>query len=293
MKLRVSVAGILFPEARKSFSGMERTLRYLRGKVDMVEFYYEGGDDASVGKLFKENELAGIFVAVIPLKEKGLNLCGLDEENRKAAIAETIACIDRARGLGAEAVMVCSGKNPANRADISRCLDAFVQSMQEISDYMKRTGESLRLLLEPCDSEMDARHLLGPTKLAVEAVRRVREFCPGFSLTMDTAHVLEEGEDFLQAMELARPYCSHVHFANCMVANRMDALYGDKHVGFDYPDGGFTYLELEKIFKALEKLYGDGHLDIALEILCRETDPFAHFEAVRSNTPWLFSARAL
>ncbi len=62
--------------------------------------------------LFKETGLASIFVSVIPLKEKGLNLCGPDEANRKAAVAEMIEGVNRARIIGSEAVMLCSGKKP-------------------------------------------------------------------------------------------------------------------------------------------------------------------------------------
>ena len=103
--------------------------------------------------------------------------------------------------------------------------------------------------------------------------------------------VAEEGEDFLEAMALARPLCSHVHFANCMLQNSADPLYGDKHPGFDYPGGSLPPAELLRIFRGLEAAYGDARLDIALEALCREPDPFANFSAMREQFPWLFANR--
>ncbi len=292
MKLRVSVAGILFPQARKSLAAMEETLRFLQGKADMLEFYRESGEDAAVGELLKETGLASIFVAVIPLKEKGLNLCGPDAENRKAAVLEMEDAVKRARNLGCEAVMLCSGKKPQGGHWASMaCLDAFTRSLREIAAFVQETGPVMPLLLEPCDSGLDVKHLLGPTALSVEMVRRVREFYPAFSLTMDTAHVAEEGEDFLEAMDLARPYCSHVHFANCMLQNSADPLYGDKHPGFDYPGGSLPYAELARILQGLEARYADARLDIALEVLCRENDPYAHFLAIREQLPRLFEQR--
>ena len=293
MKLRVSAAAILFPEARRSFAAMEEMLRFLQGKVDMVEFYRESGEDAAIGGLFKETGLASIFISVVPLKEKGLNLCGPDEANRRAAVAEMIDGVNRARVIGSEAVMLCSGKKPqGGRAEIMYSLDAFTRSMRELTDYIKATGSSLPLLLEPCDSGLDAKHLLGSTALSVDMVRRVREFYPPFSLTMDTAHVTEENEDFMEAMDHAIPYCNHVHFANCMVSDPSDPLYGDKHPGFDYPGGSLPYPELERIFEELKTCYGNGHLDIALEALCRAPDPYANFLSMQEQMPFLFKAKA-
>ena len=34
---------------------------------------------------------------------------------------------------------------------------------------------------------------------------------------MDTAHTVEEGEDFLEALTAVKPYCNHIHFANCFI----------------------------------------------------------------------------
>lgn len=291
MKLRVSVAAILFPDARHSLSAMKETLEFLHGKVDMIEFYYEGRDEFSVARLLEHSGLASIFIAVIPLKEKGLSPCSTEENNRRAAVEEMKLCVDRARLFGSEGVMVCSGKSPSDPREIPRCMDAFVESMREVAGHISQTGEPIKLLLEPCDSAMDAKHLLGPTSLSVEAVERVRAFYPNFSLTIDTAHVAEEGENFSGAMALAQPYCNHVHFANCMVADPSDPLYGDKHVDFDYPGGAFSYSGLKDIFGDLEDMYGGSHLDIALEVLCRDADPFAHFETMMAQMPWLFGRR--
>lgn len=292
MKLKTSVAGILFPQARHSYKEMEATASYLNGKVDMLEFFYEGEDDAAVGRLLERNNLQGVFIAVIPQKERGLNLCSLDEENRLGAVSLTKECIDRARVTGCHGVMVCSGKFPANPADVSACTDAYYRSMLEVLDYERKSSvdSRIKLLLEPCDSAMDAKHLLGPTSRVVDVSRRILEQCgDGYGLTMDTAHVAEEGEDFMEAMAIAKPYCGHVHFANCVVKDTTDPFYGDKHVDFAYPGSEFQYETLKNLFGKLENLYGEAHLSIALEILCRAENPYQSFDGIMEQMPWFFN----
>ena len=293
MKLKTSTAAILFPDSRHSLKSMEDTTGYLNGKVNMLEFYYEGENDSAVGRLLEKNDLEGIFIGVIPLKERGLNLCSLDEENRTAAVQLMFKCIERTRLTGCHSLMLCSGKRPMSDSDIPACADAFVRSVQQIMEYEAAgSGSPVKLLLEPCDSSMDVKHLLGPTHRVIDTAKRISNLPGSFGLTMDTAHVAEEHEDFMEAMSAARPYCNHVHFANCAVQDPADPFYGDKHVGFDYPGGSFPYSALEKIFRSLEHMYKDDSLSIALEILCRADNPYKNFDAIMANMPWFFNYSA-
>ena len=156
----------------------------------------------------------------------------------------------------------------------------------------KRTGATLQFFLEPCDSCLDAYFLLGPTDRSVKALERIRKDFDNIGLVMDTAHVAEEGEDFIQAMEMAQDCCNRIHFANCQISDPQAEFYGDKHIGFDYPGSVFTYSEYKRIYDAMENMYSGKELTITLEVLCRQEDAFVHFEKIMEGMPWFFGKQS-
>ena len=164
----------------------------------------------------------------------------------------------------------------------------LTQSVEELFNHIDRKNYKIKLLLEPCDSKIDAFHLIGPYSRTLEFVKNLREKGLPLELTMDTAHTVEEGEDFLEALTAVKEYCNQIHFANCYLKNPADELYGDKHLGFEYPDTEWTVPALEELFTELEKLYAnDEPLRIGLEVLCRTDDPYDYFEDTWSSLPFL------
>ena len=163
----------------------------------------------------------------------------------------------------------------------------LTQSVEELFNHIDRKNYKIKLLLEPCDSKIDAFHLIGPYSRTLEFVKNLEKGLP-LELTMDTAHTVEEGEDFLEALTAVKEYCNQIHFANCYLKNPADELYGDKHLGFEYPDTEWTVPALEELFTELEKLYAnDEPLRIGLEVLCRTDDPYDYFEDTWSSLPFL------
>ncbi|MCD8139378.1 MAG: hypothetical protein LUE17_06315 [Planctomycetaceae bacterium] len=195
------------------------------------------------------------------------------------------SCLDEMRDNGLRQFMICSGKIGPDPDGQLRALEA---SVEELYTYAAGKNLPVRILLELCDSTMDARHLLGPTSRCVSFVETMRARGFPLELTMDTAHVAEEGEDFLEAIRATKPYCNHVHFANCLISDPANPLYGDKHLGFEYPDTVWSPTALADVFAGLEALYpGDDELRIALEVLCREDDPYAYFDSMWASLPFL------
>jgi len=287
MNLKRSVAlSVLFPRSRYEADAFGRSLRFLSAwPLDSVEFYYEGPDRERISRDLASSGLTGIYIAVIPLKGQDLSLCAPDEPHRQAALDLAKRCVDEAGQLGCAQVMINSGRHPGEAlADLG--LKQFKRSVQELAAYIGT--RPIGLLLEPCDSQMDARNLLGPTALSADVARALRRTVPNFALTLDTAHIREEGEDFLTEVSRALDCCDHLHFANCVVDDPADPYYGDKHVGFDYPGSAFTPAELKRLFTALQPMYQNRSCRIALEILCREPDPEAYFRRVAAQIPWFF-----
>lgn len=288
MKIIHSVCtNLFFPRSRKSIEAFGEMAAFLRERgVESLEFYHDGDGREAVGGVLSRLGLEGVYIAVIPLKEQLLHLCSTDADNRAQATELVRNSVDLAEANGMGAVMVNSGRIEAGRE--AEQLDALYASIEDICNYIAKRNAHVGLELEPCDSWMDARQLLGPVERTRAFLDRVNAAGMGLKLTMDSAHTSEEGDDFPAALERVKPYCHHVHYANCRVDDPSDPLYGDKHLGYDYEHSVWTYATLEALTGALADIWpGDETVRIGLEALCREADPFAWFDEVWSRMPWL------
>ena len=288
MKVFHSVcSNLFFPESRKSIRAFEEMADFLAERgVEGLEFYHDGDGPDRVGRALARWGLDGVYIAVIPLKEGLKHLCATDADNRAQALEIVRRSIDLAEGNGMSSVMVNSGRiEPGREAEQ---LDAMFASFEELYNYIERRNAKVTLELEPCDSAMDARQLLGPAARTRAFLDRLHAAGLPLMLTMDSAHTSEEGEDFPEAVRRVKPYCRHVHYANCRIDDPRDELYGDKHLGYEYDRSVWTFAALEQLTAQLDALYaGDEPLRIGLEALCREADPYAWFEQTWSRMPWL------
>lgn len=273
-------SNLFFPKSRMSIDAFRETAAFLAAHgIQGMEFYHDGDGPHKVGAALADHGLDGVYIAVIPLKERSQHLCALDDENRRSALNTARLGMDLAADNGLGCVMVNSGRIEPGKLEDQ--LEALENSFERLFDYGAQRGYRLNLEMEPCDSVMDARQLIGPWRRTQTFVRRLNEKGLPLKLTMDTAHTVEEGEDFLEALRAVRPWCSHVHYANCLIEHPEDPLYGDKHLGYDYPETVWNFKELEALTDRLEALYPkDTTLKIGLEALCREDDPFAWFNDV-------------
>lgn len=291
MKIINSVCtSLVFPESRKKIDAFRRMAEYLSAKgMDSIEFYHDGDGRDKIGPILADTGLDPIYIAVIPSKEQKLHLCDCDEAGRQAAVQLLKDCIDEAQFNGIGRVMVNSG---AIQPDVERGLDALGRSIEELFDYAARKNyTSFALTMEPCDTWMHAYQLIGPYARTAAFAKAMREKGLPLELTMDAAHTAEEGEDFFAAMQATRPWCSHIHFANCNITEKDSPLYGDQHLGFEYPNTVWTPDTLGTLVAQLQDLYpGDEPLRIGLEVLCREADPYAYFEKMWASLPFIHKA---
>lgn len=287
MKLVKSVCTtVFFPDSRKNADAFQNMARYLSEKgMDCIEFYYDDGNRDRIGAILQETGLDGVYIAVIPSKEKKLYLCDEDEAGRLQAVELFQGCIDEAAAGGVSNVMINSGRIGNN---IENGLESLAKSVEALYDYSARKNYHLNLLMEPCDSHMEAFHLIGPWQRTLAFVKRMHQAGLPLQLTMDSAHTSEEGENFLEAVTGVKQYCNRIHFANCFIQDPNNPFYGDKHLGYEYPDTEWTVPALSALFDGLEKLYpGNEPLQIGLEVLCRAQDPFAYFEKTWNRLKFL------
>ncbi len=292
MRIIQSVAtNLFFPASRKDATAFGRTGAFLRDLgVKSMEFYCDGPDAAQVGNHLRDNGMRGVYIAVIPLKEKLLHLCGVDEDNRRQAVSLAKGAMEEAQRLGAATVMFNSGR--IAEGQVEEGLEALYRSFTELFEHKAKKGLAVALELEPCDSAMDARQLLGPIARTGAFVSRLHDGGMPLMLTLDSAHTSEEGESFAEALTTLRPYCNHIHFANCRISDPQDALYGDKHLGYEYADSVWTYDAIRDFLPVLEDLYpGQQELTIGLEALCREDDAYTYFQKTAARLPELFNQR--
>lgn len=284
--LKSVCTNLVFPESRRNIEEFRRMAEFLPAKgVRGIEFYHDGPHPDRVGKIAADAGLDPVYIAVIPSKEKRMYLCDLDRDNRRKAIDMLKGCLDECRDNNIEKLMINSGRI---QDDVDKGIEALADSVEQLYNHADRRNQKIVMYLEPCDSNMQVFHLIGPYTRAVAFAEKIRSRGMPFFLTMDTAHVSEEGEDFMEAMEAAKPYCDHIHFANCRIDNPADPLYGDQHLGFEYSGTPWSPGALEKSYRKLEELYsGDDELRIALEVLCREDDPYAYFERMWESLPFL------
>jgi len=67
-----------------------------------------------------------------------------------------------------------------------------------------------------------------------DAVGRTRD---NFGITFDLSHSFQLGEDPAESLALLGGRCRHVHLANCVIRDRTDPLFGDKHPHFGQRGG--------------------------------------------------------
>ncbi len=260
--------------------------QFLAGKgIDCIEFYHDGDGRDKIGNVLADTGLNGVYIGVIPSKEGKLHLCDEDEIGRQAAVKLFKNCIDEATANGITEVMLNSGRIGSS---VEKGLSALERSIGELFEYAAVRNYKLKLLMEPCDSGMDACQLIGPCRRTQAFMERVRSAGLPLELTLDSAHTVEEGEGFIEALTILRPYCNQIHFANCNIKDASSPLYGDKHLGFEYPDTEWNVPCLEALFEELKDLYKEeDYLRIGLEVLCREDDAYKYFDDVWAGMKFL------
>lgn len=193
------------------------------------------------------------YAASQTIFELDLNVNSLEEAERKRAVEELKKSIEDAADFGAENITIITG--PRVEEEKEEAIQALADSILELSDYALKFG--LKLQLELHDHKVDKKRLLGPTKDAVDLLRRLHDRCPTFSFLIDLSHFPLIGESIEEAVLPLENHVGYVHIGNC-VTDQKDERYGDKHPYFGYPAGRNDTEQLVQFFIALA---GIGYLN--------------------------------
>jgi len=183
-----------------------------------------------------------------------LNTAALDEDARRAAVADVRQSIDQAYEHGARLLAMIDGlESWPGAAHKERAMDQAVRSLKELCAYAQEKAQDylLTISLETFDRAIEKKSLLGPTQDAVTVARRVREDYPNFGLTIDLSHLPLLGETPRQSLTLAQDYLVHAHVGNCILRDQSHPGYGDKHPRFGVAGGENDVDDLAEFLRVL------------------------------------------
>lgn len=193
-----------------------------------------------------------------------LNLQAPDSHTRAEALETAKRLVDQSYLLGAQVADFNPGPDPGpGKRD--KELGHLADSLARLCDYAaKRATEqpkpggdgappTLVVSLEHFDREVDKKRILGPTEEAAGFVRTLREKVPNIGLTMDLSHLVLLGEDPKEAVLLAGGYVANAHLSNCILENRGDPRWGDRHPPFFVPGGAVDIATVAAFVSGLEE----------------------------------------
>lgn len=218
----------------------------------------------AIGSSLERFGVQAVLLAGLPLLRAGVALCSAGEDRRRA-IAVVRDTIEQACEAGAGAVLVTSGRADDPRDRVA-ALSRLVDSLTELAEFAADVAPDLRLRLEPTDTELQHRQLVGATTLAVSIAEQVGERGLELDLNLDLSHLLELGEQPAQSLARARPHCRHVHLANCVLESG-HPLRGDRHPPFGHPGSLVGVPEIAETLRSLSRLgYLNPEVVIGLEV---------------------------
>ncbi len=239
MRLSAVLTG-LFPEsvenAAEAVRGINESVRL---GYHAVEFYYDGPGNAEIGRVCRDAGIPKIYHPAFALKKRKLDLGDPDKGRRRAAVDGVKRWIDLARGFGCEAVMLLSGPERSTPAEREEAFGRLAESLDEICGFASSGGGSDRVSvsMESFNSAGEPWLLIGSPDRCDRLARQVSPLRDNFGLTMDLSHLLQMGEEPVRALTAVKPWCGHLHLANCVIRDRGHPLYGDKHPPFGLEGG--------------------------------------------------------
>ena len=176
-----------------------------------------------------------------------LNLNSLDEQERMRAVEQLMRSIDEAAETGATRLAFLSGPDPGDEKR-PFAFEALVKSVKLAAGYSREKG--VALTLETFDRDIDKKALIGPSPLAAQFCKQVREDYPSFGLMYDLSHMPLLHERPSEALNQLKDYLVHIHVGNCVLDPAIPG-YGDMHPRFGWPGGCNDVPELAEFLRTL------------------------------------------
>ncbi len=259
---------MLYPETIKGEGPILRTLRNLATdpyfQVVELTWIKDPGVRAKAKAMLEQAHLEVKYGAQPRLLTQNLDLNTFDEEERKRAVNTIKEGINEAKEIGATSLGLLSGKW-AGKEKRDAAIALLIDSLREICEYAR----GFPVTLEQFDWDIDKRALVGPIDETLEVCRELRKEYDNFGLLVDLSHLPLLRLTPHEALEPVKEYLVHVHIGNCLMRDRNQAEYGDKHPRFGVEGGENDVPELARFLKELFKigyLSDDGPRVVSFEV---------------------------
>lgn len=230
--------------------------------------------------LAKENNYELTQWLTFIIDRNGLDVSSLDSKLRKETVKQLKESLYGAAECGVSNIAFVTGADPGG----ARRMDAIEGLYESICELCEEAATyNMDVLVEPLDREAHKKRIIGPTKDAVELIRRVKKQFSNIGLAFDTAHAALNGEDINEALEKAKCETHQIHFSNA-VLNDKDSLYGDNHM----PIGEPGFLTVDKMASILRKadelgIRKENGLRVAAEVRGRDAENYLNNEKETRN----------
>jgi len=212
-------------------------------------------DKEKLSQLLNLSGITVIYGAGGPLSLMGLNLHSFNRNLRKKSVEEMKKFIDEAYFFNARIFEIIPSQDPGEK-DRNKAKKFLIESLSELCEYAQKKASdyTISISIENFDRTVDKKLLLGPTKEAVDVVAKVKEKFNNVGLTIDLSHLPLIGETPEESLTAAAPYLLHVHIGNCILKDKSDPRYGDKHPPFGIKNGEIGVTEVARFLKTLQKI---------------------------------------
>ncbi|MFA6505240.1 MAG: TIM barrel protein [Treponemataceae bacterium] len=241
------------------FPDSVRDAEVLRGAVglsaeagfDCVEFYYDGPENRAVAAALRGSGLSSVYHPAYPMKKAAVDLGAAGRVERLAAVGKVKVWVERAAEFGCEAVMLLSGGEVEDEEARADAIGRLEESLKAVCQFAASFSPPIEVRLESFNNRGEPRLLMGPSLRCRALAEAVRASRGNFGLTFDLSHSLQMGENPAQSVSLLSDCCSHVHLANCVIRDKSDPLFGDKHPPFGRAGGEVDEAYLADFIRAL------------------------------------------
>lgn len=243
---------------------------------DSVEFFYDGPETGQIREALSRYMLSSIFLASYGMKSRGLDPGHPDLEERCRVLDSMKGWLDQSRNCGSSHVMIVSGPDSRDPGERSSRMERSRETIKALCEYGTREPTPVRISLEAFNDSGEPWFLLGPTSRSVEMAESLGPACSNFSLTLDLSHLLQLRENPEESIREAADHCTHIHLANCVIADPDHPLFGDKHPAFGVEQGEVDEAILSDFLSSIistESLLNRPYpLTLGLEVIARDPD---------------------
>jgi len=244
---------MLYPECTKDPDfHVETILEFIQRKdIESFDCYIPYGEKRR-RKLIDRIKNCGkeVVYSLHVFPSRKISLASLDPQEQGITRVVIKDQINLAAAIGATGFVFVSGADlPESRGEAKKC---FADFCKWFCSELKPHG--IDALLEPFDRVIDKKFLLGPIDECVGFLDSLSTEVNNIGFELDFAHLPLMGDNFEYSIFKTAPYLKRIHLGNCVLRNKNNPLYGDKHPPIGVEEGEIDIPELIVILRSLLKI---------------------------------------